>query len=120
MLNGDIGVVLRSGGKAGVLRAHFADRATWRSVALGRLADVQTAYAMTVPKSQGSEFSQVALLLPDQYSPLLRRELVYPGITRSKDALPLVGSRWQVFAMAIARLTKRPSGLQDLLLAEHR
>lgn len=115
VLNGDIGVVLRSAGRAGALRAYFADGATLRSVAVGRLADVQTAYAMTVHKSQGSEFGHVALVLPDQYSPVLTRELVYTGITRSKDALTLVGSRWQVLAMAIARLTKRASGLRSLL-----
>jgi exodeoxyribonuclease V alpha subunit len=115
VLNGDVGLVLRSPGKAGSLRAYFADGASLRSVAVGRLADVQTAYAMTVHKSQGSEFGHVALVLPDQYSPVLTRELVYTGITRSKDALTMVGSRWAVLAMAIARLTKRASGLQGLL-----
>ena len=61
-----------------------------RWVAPARLAQVETAFAMTVHKAQGSEFSTVALVLPDRASPVLTRELVYTGVTRSRKALVLI------------------------------
>ncbi|MDC8785540.1 exodeoxyribonuclease V subunit alpha [Roseateles koreensis] len=118
VFNGDIGIVLRSwaaGPQAGSLRAYFADGAALRSVAVSRLADVETAFAMTVHKSQGSEFEHTVLVLPDQASNTLSRELVYTGITRARKAFTLVSGRSQSFAQALGRRTRRASGLLDLL-----
>jgi len=56
------------------------------------LEDVDTAYAMTIHKSQGSEYDRVVLVLPPESSPLIGRELVYTGITRAKRHLTVVGS----------------------------
>lgn len=85
----------------------------------GQLADVDTAFAMTVHKSQGSEFDHVLLALPPAAdSPVLTRELVYTGITRARQRLTLVlpGGPAALHA-ALARPTQRDSGLRDALRA---
>ena len=114
VFNGDIGLVLKPPG-AGTLRAYFLDGAEWRSVSVGRLADVETAFAMTVHKSQGSEFAHVVLVLPPEDSTVLTRELVYTGITRAKSAFTLVAQHASGLALASGRLTSRLSGLRQLL-----
>lgn len=114
VFNGDIGIVLRAPGVAGdtgTLRAYFGDGAALRSVAVGRLADVETAYAMTVHKSQGSEFGHVVLVLPDEDVPVLTRELAYTGITRARQAFTLVARGDAALVSAIGRRTLRVSGL---------
>ena len=114
VFNGDIGLVLASpGGTA--LRAWFMEGSTLRSVATSRLADVETAFAMTVHKSQGSEFAHVVLVLPEEDNPGLTRELVYTGITRAKEAFTLVAAEPRLLVTASARLTRRLSGLGALL-----
>jgi exodeoxyribonuclease V alpha subunit len=82
---------------------------------VGRLADVQTAFAMTVHKSQGSEFDHTVLVLPPQGGPVLSRELVYTGITRARSALTLVSARSDALALALQRSTHRSSGLRSRL-----
>lgn len=114
VFNGDIGVVLKPPG-AGPLRAYFLDGAELRSVSVGRLADVETAFALTVHKSQGSEFAHVVLVLPPEDSAVLTRELVYTGITRAKSAFTLVTKHASGLALASGRLTRRLSGLRQLL-----
>ncbi|BDH44754.1 RecBCD enzyme subunit RecD [Salmonella enterica subsp. enterica serovar Choleraesuis] len=108
LFNGDIGVTLR--GEDG-LRVWFplADGSI-KSVIPGRLPDHETVWAMTVHKSQGSEFDNVALVLPDKYVPLITRELVYTAITRARKRLSLYAER-RVLAQAIGTQTARRSGL---------
>ncbi len=113
VFNGDIGVVLLS--PQGALRAYFLDGSALRSVSVGRLADVETAFALTVHKSQGSEFEHVLLVLPDEDLPLLTRELVYTGITRARRAFTLVARHAGLLPLAAGRLTRRMSGLRALL-----
>jgi exodeoxyribonuclease V alpha subunit len=113
VFNGDIGIALRPDG--GALRVHFAVAEGWRAVGVGRLAEVETAYAMTVHKSQGSEFDHAVLVLPEQPSRLLTRELVYTGLTRARSAFTLAGARAQALAEALALRTWRASGLPELL-----
>ncbi len=113
VFNGDVGVVLRAPG--GTLRAYFLDGSELRSVSVGRLADVETAFAMTVHKSQGSEFEHVVLVLPSEETPVLTRELVYTGITRARSAFTLVAGDTQQLRLAIRRLTRRLSGLKAWL-----
>ena len=121
VFNGDIGIALRpfsvaAPGEGGAnLRAFFLDGNTLRSVGVSRLAHVETAFAMTVHKSQGSEFEHSVLVLPAAPSRVLTRELVYTGITRARDAFTLVTGRRQAFAQALARRTQRSSGLLELL-----
>jgi exodeoxyribonuclease V alpha subunit len=79
-----------------------------------RLPPHETVYAMTVHKSQGSEFDQVLLLLPDRDSPVLTRELIYTGVTRARRKVTIWG-RDDVVHMAVARGVERSSGLRDAL-----
>ena len=121
VFNGDIGIVLRPVDAGAVtasgapLRACFREGDAFRSVAVSRLSNVDTAFAMTVHKSQGSEFEHTVLALPDQPSRVLTRELVYTGITRARHAFTLVTGRPQALAEALARRTQRFSGLLEML-----
>ena len=121
VFNGDIGIALRpfsvaAPGEGGAnLRAFFLDGNALRSVGVSRLAHVETAFAMTVHKAQGSEFEHTVLVLPAAPSRVLTRELVYTGITRARGAFTLVTGRRQAFAQALARRTRRSSGLLELL-----
>ena len=69
---------------------------------------------MTVHKSQGSEFDDVVVLLPEAASPVLTRELLYTAVTRARRSVVLHGSR-EVFRQAVERRSERASGLRDLL-----
>ena len=75
-----------------------------------RLAAVDSVYAMTVHKSQGSQFAAAAVLLPDPTSHILTRELLYTAVTRAEDHLIVAGGEDAVRA-AIARPVARASGL---------
>jgi exodeoxyribonuclease V alpha subunit len=74
-----------------------------------RLPEVETVYAMTVHKSQGSEFGHAALLLPQEASRVLTRELVYTGITRARRwfTLAVPAGAGQVLESALARRTRQ-------------
>lgn len=120
LMNGDIGIALklpeRDAEQAGrqVLRVAFArndGQGGVRFVLPSRLNDVETVYAMTVHKSQGSEFAHTALILPDALNPVLTKELIYTGITRAKDWFSLIEPRGGVFEEAVKRKVKRLSGL---------
>ena len=120
LMNGDIGIALklpeRDGPDAGrqVLRVAFPrndGQGGVRFVLPSRLNYVETVYAMTVHKSQGSEFSHTALILPDALNPVLTKELVYTAITRAKQWFSLIEPRKGVFEEAVRRRVKRLSGL---------
>ena len=120
LMNGDIGIALRLPELEGpdadrsVLRVAFPrndGRGGVRFVLPSRLNDVETVYAMTVHKSQGSEFAHTALILPDALNPVLTKELIYTGITRAKDWFTLIEPRSGVFEEAVQRKVKRLSGL---------
>lgn len=84
-----------------------------RAVLPGRLGGVETAFAMTVHKSQGSEFERVLLALPERPNPIMTRELVYTGITRARRFC-LIASAWpEVLESAAKRRTRRASGIAD-------
>jgi exodeoxyribonuclease V alpha subunit len=118
LMNGDIGIALRlpEGGDLDrqVLRVAFPrndGKGGVRFVLPSRLNDVETVYAMTVHKSQGSEFAHTALILPDALNPVLTKELIYTGITRAKTWFSLIEPRHGVFEDAVRRKVKRLSGL---------
>jgi exodeoxyribonuclease V alpha subunit len=118
LMNGDIGIALRlpeaPGSQNLVLRVAFArndGEGGVRFVLPSRLNDVETVYAMTVHKSQGSEFAHTALILPDALNPVLTKELIYTGITRAKHWFTLIEPRKGVFEEAVKRKVKRLSGL---------
>jgi exodeoxyribonuclease V alpha subunit len=85
-----------------------------RSIHAARLPEHETAWAMTVHKSQGSECDRVLLILPDRDNPVLTRELVYTGLTRARTAAEVWYSA-PVLKAAISRRTVRFSGLRELL-----
>ena len=100
LMNGDIGIALKD--QNNKLRIAFpAGDKQIHWVSPLRLPNVETAYAMTVHKSQGSEFSHVVLVLPDQISQVLTRELIYTGITRAKLDFTLVESKAGVLGQAV-------------------
>jgi exodeoxyribonuclease V alpha subunit len=113
LYNGDSGVVVAHGGAGGV-RAVFERRGELLELTPQRLASVDTVYAMTVHKAQGSQFDQVAVVLPDPTSPILTRELLYTAITRARRRLILVGTEEAVRG-AIERPITRASGLRESL-----
>ncbi|WP_139559128.1 exodeoxyribonuclease V subunit alpha [Methylotetracoccus oryzae] len=109
LFNGDIGIALADA--AGALRVHFPDSAgAYRAIPPLRLPEHETAFAMTVHKSQGSEFEAVALVLPGRPLPVVTRELLYTGITRARQRVDLLAGA-TVLAAGIATATRRHSGL---------
>ncbi|HNY66419.1 MAG TPA: exodeoxyribonuclease V subunit alpha [Deltaproteobacteria bacterium] len=115
LFNGDIGIELFDEGE---LRCFFpGPGGALRRVSVSRLPEHETAFAMTVHKSQGSEFSNVMLVLPPKDSPVLTRELIYTGITRAMEGLE-IWTTPEVFSTAVTRRSERISGLNDLLRAE--
>ncbi len=111
LFNGDTGVVVAEGGE---LRSVFERRAELVRVAPTRLAAVETLYAMTIHKSQGSQFGEVVVILPDETSPILTRELLYTAVTRAEDRVTIVGTEAAVRA-AVDRPVNRASGLRERL-----
>jgi exodeoxyribonuclease V alpha subunit len=79
-----------------------------------RLPEVQTVYAMTVHRGQGSQFGTVSLILPPPESPLLTRELFYTAVTRAVSRIRVIGTAESVRA-AVGRRIRRASGLQRVL-----
>ena len=112
LFNGDIGILLYENKR---LFAYFENTdGGYRQLPAARLPVHETAFAMTIHKSQGSEFESVLLLLPDKESPILTRELLYTGITRTKQRLILVGNE-KIIRSAISTQIQRSSGLLDAL-----
>jgi len=112
LYNGDTGVVIES--EAGRLVAAFERRGSIAEVSPTRLAAVDTVYAMTVHKSQGSQYRAVAFLLPAPDSRVLTRELLYTAVTRARERLILIGPETSIRA-AIERPITRASGLRAAL-----
>lgn len=110
--NGDVGVVVEAGGDG--LSAVFARGDTFVRVQPSRLAAVETAHAVTIHKSQGSQFDRVAVVLPEAGSPVLTRELLYTAVTRARTSVTVIGPEASVRA-AVARPIARASGLRDAL-----
>jgi exodeoxyribonuclease V alpha subunit len=105
--NGDTGVACRSGA---TLVAVVGDAAGSRGLPTSRLADVTTAHAMTVHRSQGSQFDEVTVLLPEADSRILTRELLYTAVTRAKELVRVVGTEDAIRA-AVTRRAQRATGL---------
>ncbi|MBC9225378.1 exodeoxyribonuclease V subunit alpha [Aeromicrobium sp. 636] len=112
VFNGDAGVVVEREGQLVVA----VDGEPVREFATSRLPDVQTGYAMTIHRSQGSEFAQVTVLLPDADSRAMTRELLYTAITRAVDAVTVIGTTDDI-RTAIGRRVARSSGIAERLAA---
>lgn len=112
LFNGDIGVILRDAD--GQLKACFDFGEDLRWVGLNRLPAHETVFAMTVHKSQGSEFNAISILLPDEPSPILNRELLYTAITRARETLNILAVE-NVLKQTILKRHQRESGLKHQL-----
>ena len=115
--NGDTGVCQIDAD--GQVRVWFRAEAGLQMLLPSAMPAHETAYAMTVHKSQGSEFDRIWLLLPPMDSPVLSRELIYTGMTRAKTRLTLLGPE-AVFRSAVGRIIQRDSGLADRLSDSNR
>ena len=114
LANGDVGVCLLREGRLSVAFINeTADAVRWIDPI--RLESVETAYAMTVHKSQGSEFKHVAYLSPSRANPVLSRELLYTAITRASSQFTLIEMNSSVTQQTITTQTDRASGLYDRL-----
>jgi exodeoxyribonuclease V alpha subunit len=109
LLNGDTGVVVDVDGRP---QAAIARDAGVRLMPTSRLSDIETLHAMSVHKSQGSQFDAVTLILPPPESPLLTRELFYTAITRAESQVRVIGPAASVEA-AVGRRILRASGLRE-------
>jgi exodeoxyribonuclease V alpha subunit len=96
------------------MEAAFPQGRSVRRVSVTRLDEVATVHALTIHKSQGSEYRHVVVVLPERPSRILSRELFYTGVTRAIDRVTVVGSQ-DVIAAAVARPIRRASGLADRL-----
>ncbi|WP_199457681.1 MULTISPECIES: exodeoxyribonuclease V subunit alpha [unclassified Marinobacter] len=121
LMNGDIGITFsvpwdktETGEPKQTLRVAFPSGDSTggiRWISPSRLQQLETVYAMTVHKSQGSEFNHTCLVLPDRLSPVLTKELVYTGITRAKNWFSLITGDAQVFKDSVGQQVVRASGL---------
>ncbi len=121
LFNGDIGITMlvsekdESGELHRYLKVYFElPDGSVKAVLPSRIPEHDTAYAMTIHKSQGSEFPTTVMVLPRTYSPILTKELIYTGVTRAKNRLFIVADN-AVLLKGIRRKTQRLSGLQQRL-----
>jgi exodeoxyribonuclease V alpha subunit len=112
--NGETGVVVRQGLRR---RVFISGSGRLRDFAPGRLDAVETMHAMTIHKAQGSQAEDVTVLLPEEGSRLLTRELFYTAITRAQERVRVVGTEAAVRA-AVSRRAQRASGLAERLAAD--
>lgn len=111
LFNGDVGIALPA---HGTLRVFFAGTEGFTSFSPARLPRHETCYAMTVHKSQGSEFGHTVLVLPEEPCPVLGRELLYTALTRARERFTLIGTAEQV-RNAVLSPARRDSGLGKML-----
>jgi exodeoxyribonuclease V alpha subunit len=120
LFNGDIGITLPDPEEPERMKVFFlGSDGALRGFAPARLPEHETVYAMTVHKSQGSEFDRVLVVTPNESSPVLSRELIYTALTRAKQQAVFYGTP-AVFAAAVERRLRRSSGLRDRLWVEQR
>jgi exodeoxyribonuclease V alpha subunit len=118
LFNGDVGIALPDAEADGRIRVFFeAEEGRLRRVPPLRLPPYETTYAMTIHKSQGSEFGRVLVVLPPQDSRLLTRELLYTAVTRARAGLVVWGDE-PVLRAAVGRRLARSSGLREALWGE--
>lgn len=115
LFNGDTGIIAFH---EKVLKAWFPPLdptdSQFRKIPLSRLPNFETSYAMTVHKSQGTEFPSLLFILPEKKSELITKELLYTGITRAKENIHIIGNE-EIITNCITKRTERLSGLTDTL-----
>ncbi|MCP4340283.1 MAG: exodeoxyribonuclease V subunit alpha [Desulfobulbaceae bacterium] len=114
LFNGDIGICLPDQDEGSVKVWFEQSDGGLKSYSPYRLPKCETVFAMTIHKSQGSEFDEVVVVLPDEDNRILSRELIYTAVTRAKKSVKIVADQL-VFTQALSRNIERFSGLADLL-----
>ncbi|GAB4259296.1 MAG: exodeoxyribonuclease V subunit alpha [Methylomicrobium sp.] len=115
LYNGDIGISLRDPEQNGKLMAFFQrPDGSLKKFLPARLPHCQTVFAMTIHKSQGSEFEDILIALPDRHNPVLTKELLYTAITRAKKTVTVLANR-DVFNETLKHRIERFSGLPQKL-----
>ncbi len=115
LYNGDIGLCMEDPERPGTMKVWFErSDGTLQGLLPGRLSSCETVYALTIHKSQGSEIGEVLVILPEQDSTLITRELLYTAVTRAALRVKVKGSR-PVFDLAVTRKIERFSGLASRL-----
>jgi exodeoxyribonuclease V alpha subunit len=118
LFNGDVGIALPNSQQNGKLQVFFrAADGRLRNFPPVRIPEHRTAFAITIHKSQGSEFERVALIFPPVAARVMTGELIYTGITRAKGSIALWGDR-EAFLEGVRRRIERTSGLRDALKME--
>ena len=114
LANGDVGAVM-SGGDTRVAVFGILD-ADGRPVSLPvfRLVDIDTVHALTIHKSQGSEYDHAVVVLPERASRIVTRELLYTGVTRARKKVTVFGP-WEAIEAAITTPIRRATGLASRL-----
>ncbi|MGP1871606.1 MAG: exodeoxyribonuclease V subunit alpha [Arsenophonus sp.] len=113
LFNGDIGIMLRDNNQD--LKVYFQlPNGLVKKIQPNRLSQYETAFVMTVHKSQGSEFDHAALILPPVLTSIINKELIYTGITRAKNKLTIYANK-HIFIKALLIQTERHSGFKDRL-----
>ncbi|MDD4914571.1 MAG: exodeoxyribonuclease V subunit alpha [Methylococcales bacterium] len=116
LYNGDIGVCLADPESDSQLRVFFLrGDGSVKKLLPARLSNCETVFAMTVHKSQGSEYDKVLVMLPTKMNPVLGKELLYTAVTRAKTQVGIVADR-AVFMASVGRKVQRHSGLAEKLL----
>jgi len=116
LFNGDVGICLHDDDFS-QLKVWFKETdGHYRAILPARLPQHETVYAMTIHKSQGSEFDHVMLVLPDNPVPLLSKELLYTGITRAGKYVDIAASQ-AIFDFAVNQRVVRNSGVQSKVQA---
>jgi exodeoxyribonuclease V alpha subunit len=114
LFNGDVGVVVPGGDDGRMDVAFPMAGGEPRLVPVSRLEDVETVHALTIHKSQGSEYEHVVVVLPEHASRIVTRELLYTAVTRASERVTVVGSR-EVIEAGIRRPIRRATGLAERL-----
>jgi exodeoxyribonuclease V alpha subunit len=117
LYNGDIGLCLPDKDQGGKLMVFFQrPDGSVKSYLPSRIAQCETVFAMTIHKSQGSEFEEVLIVLPELINPVLTKELLYTAITRAKKTVKLVANK-AVFTATLQQKVTRVTGLLDKFLS---
>lgn len=114
LFNGDTGIMLHDEEQGRLLAFFQGTDGNFRKIPPARLPEHETVFAMTVHKSQGSEYAHIALVLPENESPVVSRELLYTAITRAKKSVTVFAEE-SVFIKEIHSRTRRMSGLGEKL-----
>ncbi|MDR0307714.1 MAG: exodeoxyribonuclease V subunit alpha [Chitinispirillales bacterium] len=109
LYNGDLGLIVRN--SDGELKAVFRQKKQYYSHKVSHIPDLESAFAMTIHKAQGSEFDEVLLILPLYRSALLNRQIIYTGVTRAKKRVKVLGSP-EILNAAINTRLERPGGIE--------